>query len=86
MGPVQPHTTPVDMQILVVSIPLSVRKGAVRHPCRSRAGPVGYEKHCRFPCGTRTTPVWALHGVHVESCELFDQIISVELCQAVWVP
>ena len=28
------------------------------------------------------TPVRAIHGVHVESHELFDQTISVESCQA----
>ena len=46
-------------------------------------GPVGYVKHWRFPCGARTTPVRALHGVHVESCELFDQAIGVQPCQTV---
>ena len=33
------------LPILVVSVPLRVHKGALRHPCRSRTGPVGYEKH-----------------------------------------
>ena len=41
---------------------------------------VGYEKHWRFPCGARTTPVREWHGVGVKSCELFDQTISVQPC------
>ena len=87
-GPVRPRTAKYDaragvLPILVVSIPLRVRKAAVRHPWGSRAGPVGYEKHCRFPCGARTMPVRAPHGVPVESWELFDQTISIQSCQTV---
>ena len=87
-GPYGPRTAKYDaragfLSILVVSIPLRVRKGAVRHPCGSRTGPVGYEKHWRFPCGTRTVPVRASDGAPVESCESFDQTISVQPCQAV---
>ena len=54
-------------------------------PCGSATGPVGFEKYWIFPCGARTTPARALHGVYVESCELFDQTLSVGLqpCQAV---
>ena len=48
-----------------------------------RTGPVGYEKHWRFPCGARTMPVRASHGVPVESCEWFNQTLSVQMCQAV---
>ena len=72
------RTSPV-----VVSIPLHVRKGAVRHPRGSRTGPVGYEKHWRSPCRVRTMPRRASHGAPVESCELFNQTISVQTCQAV---
>ena len=61
--------------------------GAVRHPCGSCKGPVwgpvGYEKHWRFPCGALATPVRTLHRVHVETCKLFDQNITIQLCQAV---
>ena len=60
--------------------------GPARHPFGSCTGPVGYEKHWRFPYGVRTTPARASHGVHVESCELFDQTISVQPCQAVRCP
>ena len=28
-----------------------------------RMGPVGYEKHWRFPCGAHTVPVWGTCGV-----------------------
>ena len=48
-----------------------------------RTGPVGYEKHWRFPCGAPTMPVRASHGLPVESCELFNQTISMQTCQAV---
>ena len=83
---------PLDKMAAIVTddilrrIFVNVRKRAVGHPCGSRTGPVGYEKHWRFPCRVRTTPVRASHGVHVESCELFDQSISVQPCQAVTGP
>ena len=48
-----------------------------------RTGPVGYEKHWRFPCRARMMPVRAPHGVPVESYELFNQTISVQTCQVV---
>ena len=51
-----------------------------------RMGPVGYEKHWRFPCGARTVPVRASYGAPVESCETFDQTISAQPCQAVQGP
>ena len=87
-GPYRPRTAKYDaragfLEILVVSIPLGVRKGAVRHPCVSHTGPVGYEKHWRLPCGAPTMPVQASHGVPVESCELYNQTISMQPCLAV---
>ena len=90
VGPYGPRADTCDtrtgfLQILLVSIPLRVRKGTIRHPWGSRTGPVGYEKHWRFPCGGRKTPARASHGVHMEACELFDQTISVQLYQAVGV-
>ena len=66
------------LQILVVSIILPARKGAVG----PRTDPVGYEEHLRFPYGARTTPARAPHGFDVESWELFDQTVSVQPCQA----
>ena len=84
-GPVRPHTTPVRdfCKFWLCQFPyVSVR--VLHGPC---TGPVRYEKHWRFPIGdARTAPVRALHGVHVESCELFDQTINVDQCQAVWGP
>ena len=71
------------LQIPVVSIPLTIRKDAVRHPCSSRTGPIGYEKHCKLPCRALSMPVRALYGVHVKSYELFDKTIGVQPCQAV---
>ena len=68
------------LQILVVSVPLRVHKGALRVPHGPRAGLVGYEKHWIFPCGARMMPVRASHGVHVESSELFHQTFK---CTAV---
>ena len=47
------------LSIMVVSIPLRVRKGTARHPCGSRTGPVVYEKHWRNPCGARTRYPWS---------------------------
>ena len=35
----------------------------LRIPQGPRTGSVGYEKHWRFPCGARTMPVRAPHGV-----------------------
>ena len=57
------------LPILVVSIPSRVRKGAVRLRVThgTRTGRVGCEKHCKFPCGARTTPARASHGVSVKS-------------------
>ena len=48
-GPCGPRTAKYNaragfLPIMVVSIPLRVRKGAVWHPCGSRKGPVGYKK------------------------------------------
>ena len=42
-----------------------------------------YKIHWRFPCRARTMPVPALHLARMESCELFDQTMSVQSCQAV---
>ena len=66
--PYGPRTAKYDaragfLPILVVSSPLRVRKGAVRHPCGSRTGPVGYEKHWRFPYGARTGTARGTRGV-----------------------
>ena len=66
-----------------LTYPSLCRTAPLRVPHGLRAGTVGYEKYCRFPCGTRTTPVRASHGVSVESCELFDQAISVQPYQTV---
>ena len=66
---------------------LSCLEGRFTTPMRvthsSLMGPVGYEKHWRFPCGACTMPVRALHGVSAGSCELFDQTISMQTCQAI---
>ena len=87
-APYGAHTAKYDVRagflpIMVVSIPLRVRKGGVRHPCGPRTGPVGYENYWRFPRGARTMPARASHGVPVEYCELFNQTISMQTCQAV---
>ena len=64
-GPVWPNTTPVwdfcqfwFYQFPYVSVTVSY--GTLAGP---RTGPVGYEKHWRFPCRARTVPVWGTHGV-----------------------
>ena len=67
-GPYGPRTAKYDacagfLSIVVVLNPLRARKGAVRHPCGSRTGPVGYEKHRRFPCEARAGPVSAHAGI-----------------------
>ena len=77
----KPNTTPVRdfCQFWLNQFPYV----SARVPHGPRTSPVGYEKHWRFPCGTRTVPVRASHGAPVESCESFDQTISVQPCQAV---
>ena len=77
-GPVRPNTKPVRdfCQLWLCQFPyVSVRApyGTLAGHARARTGPVGYEKHWRFPCGARTVPVRASHGVSMESCELFNQ-------------
>ena len=73
-GPVRPYDARAGfLQILVVEILLHFRQGA---PHGSFTGPVGFEKHWRFPRGSRTTPTRASHRVQVECCELFDLTIS----------
>ena len=80
-GPYGPRTAKYDaragfLSIPVVSIPLRVRKGVVR-PCGSRVGPV------RVPLDMKTIEDSLAGSVPVESCESFDQTISVQPCQAV---
>ena len=70
-GPYGPRTAKYDarvgfLPIMVVSIPLRVSKGAVRHPCGSRTDPYGsrrIRKHCSFPCGVCTGIVRGTRGV-----------------------
>ena len=67
-SPCGPRTAKYDaragfLPIRVVSIPLCIRKGAVRHPCGPRTGLAGYEKHWRFPYGARTGTARGTRGV-----------------------
>ena len=71
------------LPILVVSIALLVRKGALRHPCGSHTGPVRVQSDMKNIEDSRAGPVRAPHGVPVESCELFNQTISMQPCLAV---
>ena len=73
--------------------------GTVRGPARPNTTPVRERWWCRLPyefrstwqtleipVRARRTPARVSHGVHVESCELFDQAITVQPCQAVRCP
>ena len=74
-GPYGPRTTKYDartgfLPIMVVSIPLRVRKGAVRHPCGSRTGPYGSRRiwkilkiPVRGPYDARTGIAWGTRGI-----------------------
>ena len=55
-------------------------------PHGPRTGPVRYENYWSFPLGACMMPAWTSHGVHVVSCELSDQTVSVQPCQAIWGP
>ena len=83
-GPVRPNTTPVRVWansggVNSLTCTKGYRTAALRVQHGPRTGPVGYEKHWRFPCGARTLPSRASHGVPMDSCESFDQTISVQL-------
>ena len=76
--PVRPTTTPV--RDFCKSLLSQFSCVSMRVPYGSRMVPYGPRmiwKTFEIPMRARTTPVQASHGVHVESCKLFDQTISV---------
>ena len=63
---------------LSVRAPYGTLAGHARAPYGSRR----IWKTLKIPWGARTMPAWASHGVPVDSCELFNQTICMQTCQA----
>ena len=87
-GPVLPNTMPVrDFdQLWLCPFPyVSVRApyGTLAGHARALYGSRIIWKTLNIPLWGRTMPLRASHGVPVESCELFNQTISMQTCQSV---